>query len=153
MFSPASLTAPIIEARARHKRCRPRQMASRRDTVEGWNRRISCLHRTYSSRCGRRGRQRIQAALGAPGQEAAQIGFGVIAGRMPGVPLIAAARGRPWGIPGLMVQMGAAHAELHRLGSPPADARPGKVPDSWLRLARRLTESGGSGSWPPRCGR
>ncbi len=128
-------------------------MASRRDTVEGWNRRISCLHRTYSSRCGRRGRQRIQAALGAPGQEAAQIGFGVIAGRMPGVPLIAAARGRPWGIPGLMVQMGAAHAELHRLGSPPADARPGKVPDSWLRLARRLTESGGSGSWPPRCGR
>ena len=65
--------------------------------------------------------------------------------RVPGVPLIAAARGRPWGIPELMVQLGAAHAELHRLGSPPADACPGKVPDNWLRLARRLTESGGSG--------
>jgi len=45
----------------------------------------------------------------------------------------------------LLVQMGAAHAELHRLGSPPADARPGKVPDNWLRLARHLTESGGRG--------
>ena len=29
--------------------------------------------------------------------------------------------------------------------SPSADARPGKVPDNWLRLARRLAESGGSG--------
>ena len=28
---------------------------------------------------------------------------------------------------------------------PAADACPGKVPDNWLRLARRLTESGGSG--------
>ena len=63
--------------------------------------------------------------------------------RVPGVPLIAAARGRRF--PELMVQMGAAHAELHRLGSPPADARPGKVPDNWLRLARHLTESGGCG--------
>lgn len=53
--------------------------------------------------------------------------------RVPGVPLIAAS-GRPWGIPALMVQLGAAHAELHRLGSPPADAHPGDVPDNWLRL-------------------
>lgn len=45
----------------------------------------------------------------------------------------------------MTVQLGAAHAELHRLGSPPADACPGKVPDNWLRLARRLTESGGPG--------
>ena len=33
----------------------------------------------YNSRCGRRG-QRVQAAFGAPGQVAAQVGFGVIAG-------------------------------------------------------------------------
>ncbi len=65
--------------------------------------------------------------------------------RVPGVPLIAAARGRPWRIRELMVQLGVAHAELHRLGSPPADVHPGKVPDNWLRLARRLAESGGSG--------
>ena len=63
--------------------------------------------------------------------------------RVPGVPLIAAARGRRFAE--LMVQMGAAHAELHRLGSPPTGARPGKVPDNWLRLARHLTESGGCG--------
>jgi aminoglycoside phosphotransferase (APT) family kinase protein len=68
--------------------------------------------------------------------------------RVPGVPLIAAANGRPWRIPGLLVQLGAAHAELHRLGSPPADAYPGKVPANWLRLARRLSESGGSGQLP-----
>jgi aminoglycoside phosphotransferase (APT) family kinase protein len=41
--------------------------------------------------------------------------------------------------------MGATHAELHRLGSLPADARPGKVPHSWLWLPRRLTQSGNSG--------
>jgi aminoglycoside phosphotransferase (APT) family kinase protein len=63
--------------------------------------------------------------------------------RVPGVPLIAAARGGRFS--GLLVQMGGAHAELHRLGSPPAEAHPGTVPDNWLRLARRLTESGGSG--------
>jgi aminoglycoside phosphotransferase (APT) family kinase protein len=63
--------------------------------------------------------------------------------RVPGVPLIAAARGRRF--PELMVQLGAAHAELHRLGSPPADAHPGEVPDKWLRLARLLTESGDTG--------
>jgi aminoglycoside phosphotransferase (APT) family kinase protein len=51
--------------------------------------------------------------------------------RVPGAPLILAARGRRF--PELMVQMGAAHAELHRLGSPPADACPGTVPDNWLR--------------------
>jgi aminoglycoside phosphotransferase (APT) family kinase protein len=62
--------------------------------------------------------------------------------RVPGVPLIAAAGGRPWAIPALMVKLGAAHAELHRLGSPPADASPGEVPDNWLRLARHLSESG-----------
>jgi len=60
--------------------------------------------------------------------------------RVPGVPLIAAARGRRF--PRLMDQMGAAHAGLHRLGSPPADASPGEVVDNWLRLARRLVESG-----------
>jgi len=64
--------------------------------------------------------------------------------RVPGVPLIAAG-GRPWGIPELMVQLGVAHAELHRLGSPPADACPGDVPDSWLWLARRLAGSGDAG--------
>lgn len=65
--------------------------------------------------------------------------------RVPGVPLVDAASGRPWRIPGLMTRLGAAHAELHRLGSPPADADPGEVPDNWLRLARHLTESGGAG--------
>jgi aminoglycoside phosphotransferase (APT) family kinase protein len=44
----------------------------------------------------------------------------------------------------LLAALGAAHAELHRLGSPPADACPGRVPDKWLRLARRLTQAGGS---------
>ena len=67
--------------------------------------------------------------------------------RVPGVPLIAAARGRPWGIPELMARLGTAHAELHRLGSPPADAHPGEVPDNWLRLARHLTESGDAGEF------
>jgi aminoglycoside phosphotransferase (APT) family kinase protein len=61
--------------------------------------------------------------------------------RAPGVPLIAAARGGKF--TELLGQMGAAHAELHRLGSPPADAHPGKVPDKWLWLARHLAESGG----------
>jgi aminoglycoside phosphotransferase (APT) family kinase protein len=64
--------------------------------------------------------------------------------RVPGVPLIAAS-GRPRRIPELMVPLGRTHAELHRLGSPPADAHPGEVPDSWLRLARHLTQSGSAG--------
>jgi aminoglycoside phosphotransferase (APT) family kinase protein len=64
--------------------------------------------------------------------------------RVPGVPLIAASGG-PWGIPKLLARMGAAHAELHRLGSPPADAHPGKVPGKWLWLARHLTQSGDCG--------
>jgi aminoglycoside phosphotransferase (APT) family kinase protein len=64
--------------------------------------------------------------------------------RAPGVPLIAASRS-PWGLLGLLVRMGATHAELHRLGNPPEDTRPGEVPDSWLRLTRRLTQSGSSG--------
>jgi aminoglycoside phosphotransferase (APT) family kinase protein len=63
--------------------------------------------------------------------------------RVPGVPLVAAARGRRF--PELLVRLGAAHAQLHRLGSPSADARPGEVPDKWLRLPRRLAESGGCG--------
>jgi len=37
--------------------------------------------------------------------------------------------------------MGVAHAQLHRLGSPPADARPGKVPDNWPSRRHR---TGGS---------
>jgi aminoglycoside phosphotransferase (APT) family kinase protein len=66
--------------------------------------------------------------------------------RVPGVPLIAAARGRKLPqLPGLMARMGAAHAELHRLGSPPADSRPGTVPGSWLLLARILAQSGDPG--------
>ena len=64
--------------------------------------------------------------------------------RVPGVPLVAAS-GTPWGFLGLLARMGAAHAELHRLGSPPADACPGPVPDNWLRLARRLAQSPGGG--------
>jgi aminoglycoside phosphotransferase (APT) family kinase protein len=64
--------------------------------------------------------------------------------RVRGVPLIAASS-RPWGIPELMVRLGVAHAELHRLGSPPADVHPGKVPDNWLRLTRHLAESGDAG--------
>jgi hypothetical protein len=32
----------------------PAATEKRRDTVEGLNRRISCIHRMYSSRCGRR---------------------------------------------------------------------------------------------------
>jgi len=64
--------------------------------------------------------------------------------RAPGVPLIAAG-GSPWGLLRLLARMGATHAELHRLGSLPADIRPGKMPDSWLRLPRRLTQSGNSG--------
>jgi hypothetical protein len=50
--------------------------------------------------------------------------------RAPGVPLVAA-NDR---FTQLLVRMGAAHAELHRLGSPPPDARPGQLPDNWLRL-------------------
>jgi len=64
--------------------------------------------------------------------------------RVPGVPLVAASD-RPWGFPQLLTRMGGAHAELHRLGRPPADAHPGKVPDKWLRLTRRLTQSGDCG--------
>jgi aminoglycoside phosphotransferase (APT) family kinase protein len=64
--------------------------------------------------------------------------------RVPGVPFIAASS-RPWGITELMVRLGVAHAELHRLGSPPADVHPGKVPDNWLRLTRHLAESGDAG--------
>ena len=63
--------------------------------------------------------------------------------RVPGVPLVAAARGGRF--QELLARLGAVHAELHRLGSPPANAHPGKVPDKWLRLARRLAESGGCG--------
>jgi len=32
----------------------PAATENRRDTVEDWNRRISCIQRMYSSRCGRR---------------------------------------------------------------------------------------------------
>jgi aminoglycoside phosphotransferase (APT) family kinase protein len=60
--------------------------------------------------------------------------------RAPGVPLIAAARGS--GFLELLGRLGAAHAELHQLGRPPADADPGPVPDNWLRLTRRLNQSG-----------
>jgi aminoglycoside phosphotransferase (APT) family kinase protein len=66
--------------------------------------------------------------------------------RVPGVPLLAAS-GTPWGFWELLVRLGAAQAELHQLGSPPADAHPGEVPDKWLRLARRLAESGESGQF------
>jgi hypothetical protein len=57
----------------------PAVTENRRDTVEGLNRRISCIHRMYSSRCG------LLAAsgsrpLGAPGQVAAQVRFGVLTG-------------------------------------------------------------------------
>jgi len=39
----------------------------RRDTVEGLNRRISCIHRMYSSRCGRRAARgsRLRSASGS----------------------------------------------------------------------------------------
>jgi Phosphotransferase enzyme family len=47
-----------------------------------------------------------------------------------------------------MVQLGVTQAALHRLGSPPADAHPGEVPDKWLRLAWRLAESGDPGEFP-----
>jgi aminoglycoside phosphotransferase (APT) family kinase protein len=68
--------------------------------------------------------------------------------RVPGVPLFAAARGRRLPeLPGLMARMGAAHAELHRLGSPPADAHPGEAPDSWLLTARYLAGSGDAGEF------
>ena len=66
--------------------------------------------------------------------------------RAPGVPLVAASD-RPWGFPQLLARMGAAHAELHRLGSPPPDARPGNVPDQWLRLSRHLAQSTGVGEF------
>ena len=42
------------------------------------------------------------------------------------VPLVAAARGGRF--PGLLARMDVAHAQLHRLGSPQADARPGQGP-------------------------
>ena len=67
--------------------------------------------------------------------------------RVPGVPLIAAASGRLWRIPELMVQLGVAHAELHRLGNLPPDVHPGEVSHNWLRLARHLTESGDAGEF------
>jgi aminoglycoside phosphotransferase (APT) family kinase protein len=67
--------------------------------------------------------------------------------RVPGVPLIGAASDRPWRLPELMVRLGAVHAELHRLGSPPQDAHPGEVPDTWLRLARHLAESANAGEF------
>jgi aminoglycoside phosphotransferase (APT) family kinase protein len=66
---------------------------------------------------------------------------------VPGVPLFAAASGRPWGIPELMVRLGVAQAELHQLGSPPADAHPGEVSDNWLRLARHVAKSGDAGEF------
>jgi aminoglycoside phosphotransferase (APT) family kinase protein len=63
--------------------------------------------------------------------------------RAPGVPLTAAARGS--GFLELLVRLGGAHAELHRLGSPPADTSPGTALDKWLRLTRRLANSGDGG--------
>ena len=61
--------------------------------------------------------------------------------RVPGVPIIAAARGGEF--LELLFRLGSLHAELHQLGSPPADACPGTVPDRWLRLTRRLADHGG----------
>jgi hypothetical protein len=45
----------------------PAATGNRRDTVEGLNRRISCIHRMYSSRCGRR------AASGSRSRPAHQV--------------------------------------------------------------------------------
>jgi aminoglycoside phosphotransferase (APT) family kinase protein len=78
-------------------------------------------------------------AVLAPGEEL-PLPVQVMA-RVPGVPLIAAARGGEF--LELLVRLGSVHAELHRLGSPPADACPGTVPDRWLRLTRRLANHGG----------
>jgi hypothetical protein len=44
-------------------RLKPATIDIRRETVEGLSRRISCIHRTYTSTCGR-----IELAVGAPGK-------------------------------------------------------------------------------------
>jgi aminoglycoside phosphotransferase (APT) family kinase protein len=62
--------------------------------------------------------------------------------RVPGVPLLSAAP-RPWQVPELLTRMGTAHAELHRLGTPPAGiGADGSLLDNSLRLPTRLAESG-----------
>ena len=48
--------------------------------MEGWNRRISCIDRMWKLEVRALGGERVQAALGAPGQVAAQVRFGVLAG-------------------------------------------------------------------------
>jgi hypothetical protein len=58
----------------------PAMTEKRRETVEGLNRRTSCSHRMYSSRCGTPGSQRVKATLSAPGEVTAEVGFGVLAG-------------------------------------------------------------------------
>ncbi len=66
-----------------------------------------------------------------------------VAARMPGVPMAAVMNARPWRMPRLARQLGAAHAALHRLPVP------GWADDSWslaasrLRLTRRAVAPGG----------
>ena len=58
----------------------PAATENRRDTVEGLNRRISCIHRMQSSRCGRLS---VSGSRPRPAHQvrlAAQVRFGVLAG-------------------------------------------------------------------------
>ena len=64
-----------------HVRQNPAATENRRDTVDGLNRRSSCIHRMYSSRSGRRRGQRIKAAPRTPGEITTQVGLSVLTGR------------------------------------------------------------------------
>ena len=57
----------------------PAVTEKRRDTVDGLNRRTSCIHRIQLQVRAARG-QRVQATFCAPGQVAAQVGLRVVAG-------------------------------------------------------------------------
>jgi hypothetical protein len=51
-------------------------MDMRRETVDGLNRRISSIHRTYSSTCGRDAAKRVPSAISTPGEVGTQVGLG-----------------------------------------------------------------------------
>ena len=57
-------------------------------------RRICCIYRMYSPRCGRFAASGSKSAPGAPGQVAAQFRFGVLAGGAVEVGQVTAGRGR-----------------------------------------------------------
>jgi hypothetical protein len=59
-------------------RYNPATTENRRDTVEGLNRRVSCIHRDEQLQLRAARSQRVQAVFGAPGKEAAQVRLAVL---------------------------------------------------------------------------